>query len=202
MSGDQSSSISAEGLSTKVNYEIDQSKKDSGLDLNLSEDTKASDNVSPGGFWIRFVAYWVDELLFGIITMVILFVCMAIFGVTAGGLAAFEGKDPNDIAPMIMMSVLPAMGLFIVAMLVARFFYFGWFYKNKGASPGKLMFGMKVLDGDTGTHLGYWRTFGRDIIGKSVINAMIFYIGFLMVAFTKDKKGLHDMIFNTNVVIK
>jgi uncharacterized RDD family membrane protein YckC len=71
------------------------------------------------------------------------------------------------------------------------------FWVSSGATPGKMVFGLKVVtvDGDPigiGTALlryfGYW------------VNALTLYIGYLFIAFRKDKRGLHDLIASTKVI--
>jgi len=75
--------------------------------------------------------------------------------------------------------------------------YQAGFIAASGATPGKHLLGLRVLqaNGETaslGTGLlrvfGYW------------INGFTFGIGFLMVAFTAEKRGLHDNIASTIVV--
>jgi len=84
---------------------------------------------------------------------------------------------------------------------VISFFYYGWFYKNKGASPGKLLLGLRVADTITGENLGYWRAFFREVFGH-MLSAILFGIGFAMAIFRNDKKTLHDLLFSTQVLRK
>ncbi|MCI5071753.1 RDD family protein [bacterium] len=100
---------------------------------------------------------------------------------------------------------LQAMGESVVALVTYLLtygilvFYFGWFYKNKGATPGKLLMKLQVINLETGGRIGYGRTFLREIIGK-FFAAVILGIGFFMIIFRKDRRGLHDLIANTQVV--
>jgi uncharacterized RDD family membrane protein YckC len=65
------------------------------------------------------------------------------------------------------------------------------------ATLGKMVLGLKVtgLDGDRITFL---RATGRYV--AKILSALILLIGFLMVAFTEKKQGLHDLIAGTLVV--
>jgi uncharacterized RDD family membrane protein YckC len=65
------------------------------------------------------------------------------------------------------------------------------------ATPGKMVFGLRVATAD-GAPIGFGRATGR-FFGK-IVSGMIFNVGYLMVAFTSRKQGLHDMIANTVVV--
>jgi uncharacterized RDD family membrane protein YckC len=64
------------------------------------------------------------------------------------------------------------------------------------ATPGKLLLNMKIVDKE-GNRIAYLRSLMR-FISKFISG--ILAIGFLMVAFTKYKQGLHDKIAGTLVV--
>ena len=83
--------------------------------------------------------------------------------------------------------------------LAAMFVYFGWFYKNKGATPGKLIFQLKVHHVESGRYIGYWHAFGRETLGK-FISTMVLLLGYIMAIFHPEKRALHDLIFKTRVV--
>jgi len=69
---------------------------------------------------------------------------------------------------------------------------------NRGQTVGKMAVGIKVVDKE-----GKTPTLGqaalREIVGKT-ISAIILYIGFLMIAWDKQKQGLHDKIAETYIV--
>ena len=85
------------------------------------------------------------------------------------------------------------------ASLTIHFFYYGWFYKNKGATPGKMIFKMKVVDFESGQNIGYGKMFLREFVGK-FCSALILGFGFFMIAWRQDKRGLHDLIAGTQVI--
>jgi uncharacterized RDD family membrane protein YckC len=64
---------------------------------------------------------------------------------------------------------------------------------------GKLMLGLKVTD-EEGNRIGFWTAFGR-LLSKTFLSGILF-IGYIMVAFTKKKQGLHDLIVSTVVIKK
>ena len=72
------------------------------------------------------------------------------------------------------------------------------FWIAQGATPGKMAVGIKIttVDGDD-------IDFGRALLRYVgyIASAIILLIGFLMIAFTGQKRGLHDYIAGT-VVIK
>ncbi len=70
------------------------------------------------------------------------------------------------------------------------------FWTASGATPGKMVFGLRVLTVD-GDPIGLDKAVLR-YIGLWV-NVLTLGIGYLMIAFRKDKRGLHDLIAGTIV---
>lgn len=82
---------------------------------------------------------------------------------------------------------------------VVTFFYFGWFYSEKGASPGKMVFDLQVVNAHSLQRVGYLRAFGRETIGRT-LSSIALFIGYFIALFRKDRRALHDLIFDTRVV--
>ena len=145
-----------------------------------------------GGFWIRFLAVIVDHLILNAALLPL----ASIFGLLHfGGLGRLDHTiDADDI-------VLLFAGL---STLLTILFVGHWLYEALLTSSswqgtvGKKILGLKVTD-DFGRRISFARATGRYF--SKILSAMIFYIGFIMVAFTDRKKALHDMIAGT-VVIK
>ncbi len=68
-----------------------------------------------------------------------------------------------------------------------------------GATPGKMFFGVKVVSKKEST-IQIGTAILREIVGK-LVNLLTLMIGFLIVAFDKDKQGLHDKIASTEVIL-
>lgn len=85
----------------------------------------------------------------------------------------------------------------IFLQFLARAVYHIGFWVGQGATPGKMAVGVKVVmkNGEP-IELGAacLRYFGY------IVSTLFFFIGFLMIAFTAEKRGLHDNIANTIVV--
>ena len=64
------------------------------------------------------------------------------------------------------------------------------------ATPAKRLFGLRVTDLD-GQRIGFVRASGRQL---SKVLCLPLFAGFLLVAFTSRKQGLHDFIAGTLVV--
>jgi uncharacterized RDD family membrane protein YckC len=92
------------------------------------------------------------------------------------------------------------LGLVAVSTLISvviSSLYEGLFVAHFAATPGKMALGLKVVRPD-GRLVGVGRAFGRYF--AKMLSAIMLWIGFIMVAFDSDKRGLHDMICDTRVV--
>jgi uncharacterized RDD family membrane protein YckC len=71
---------------------------------------------------------------------------------------------------------------------------------TRGDTIGKKMLGLAIVTDQTrpGQGLGWGKAFLR-LLGHFV-SGLVFSIGYLLVAFTSRKQGLHDMIAGTYVV--
>jgi uncharacterized RDD family membrane protein YckC len=84
-------------------------------------------------------------------------------------------------------------------------FVVGWLYfaimesSEKQATLGKMALNIIVTDME-GKRISFGKATGRYF--AKILSAIILYIGFLMVAFTDKKQGLHDMLANTLVLNK
>lgn len=143
----------------------------------------------PGGFWIRFVALIIDSIVVTIATLPIKFV------VNYALMGSFALKPTAQNPGGLVLTTIVG----LVISFAAYYFYFGYFYSTRGASPGKALMGLKVLNHGTGTYLTYGQAFLRETLGK-FCSGIILGIGYFMVGFRADKRALHDLIANTEVV--
>jgi uncharacterized RDD family membrane protein YckC len=79
---------------------------------------------------------------------------------------------------------------------------FGWLYfagceSMIRGTPGKLVLGMRVADMN-GNDISFLRATGRYF--AKILSGLILLLGFVMVAFTSNKQGLHDKIAGTLVL--
>ncbi|MCK5878998.1 MAG: RDD family protein [Holophagae bacterium] len=135
-----------------------------------------------GGFWIRLVAYIIDALILGIPMSIINVMAMAII-----------------VRNVRSMGMYTAASLFLMLIFIAlslAYIVIGW--SKYGTTVGKRIFGLYVVDDQTGQAPAIGKAFLR-LVGY-IVNGFTFYIGFLMIAFTDDKRGLHDMIAKTHVI--
>jgi uncharacterized RDD family membrane protein YckC len=127
------------------------------------------------GFWRRFVAYIIDNILISIV-----------FGLIVVILAAIAGDGGAVVG-----YVLATIGIFV---------YFAYMESSeRQATVGKIALGIQVTDMN-GARVSFGKALGRNL-GK-VLSALIIYIGFIMAAFTEKKQALHDIMAGCLVVKK
>jgi uncharacterized RDD family membrane protein YckC len=86
---------------------------------------------------------------------------------------------------------------YYITAVVMNLFYFTYFHGTIGQTVGKRIMGLKVLR-LTGEPLNLGVAFLRWI--GYIISGMIFYLGFLWIAFDRRKQGWHDKIAGTCVI--
>ncbi|HTP25298.1 MAG TPA: RDD family protein, partial [Anaeromyxobacteraceae bacterium] len=75
--------------------------------------------------------------------------------------------------------------------------YFTMFIGMGGQTPGKMLLGLKVVRTD-GEAVGFGRALVRWL--GQCLSLLLLGLGFLMVAFSGRKQGLHDKIAGTYVI--
>jgi uncharacterized RDD family membrane protein YckC len=139
------------------------------------------------GFWIRCVASLVD----GAILSVVMLVLLVAIGLGAGVTAVMG--DPAALAQAVL-----GLGAAVAAIsLVIPMLYEVIFVGLRGQTPGKILLNLKVIRMDAG-EVDYVKAFIR-WIGK-LASGFILGIGYLMAAFTTNKRALHDLIAGTRVI--
>ena len=85
--------------------------------------------------------------------------------------------------------------LWIVAYIAYPIYYEGG---PQGATPGKKICGIKVIDMNRGGPIGYGRAFIRLLM--RIISGAVFYLGYLWMLWDKEKQCWHDKVANDVVV--
>ena len=154
--------------------------------------------VRYAGFWIRFYASFLDTLFLA------LPVAIVIYFLSDGNWFDFSQYQQNiqmamsgnvhalDTQPQtsIKWELLFEVSVLVVTML----FWKRW----RGATPGKKFVHIKIVDAKTFEDIdnkqAVTRSFGY------IVSTLALLIGFIMVAFRKDKRGLHDLLAGTVVI--
>jgi uncharacterized RDD family membrane protein YckC len=139
-------------------------------------------DVKYAGFWLRFVSFIIDAVAIGIVG-VIFYIPVII---------AFQDVSAEQI---VYVSLIFNLVLFVIEWL-----YFALMEaSSKQGTLGKMVIGIIVTD-EAGKRISFARATGRHF--AKILSSMILYIGFLMIAFTKKKQGLHDLLASTLVIKK
>jgi uncharacterized RDD family membrane protein YckC len=150
------------------------------------------------GFWLRFVAVFIDGIIIGI--------PMGIIGGIVGGVLGFSYGMSHPGGKSFMMdsdgSFNPSFILMEICLMifgtVVKWLYFALQESSAAqATIGKRVMGLRVMNLE-GRRIGFGQASGR-FFGK-IISGMILCIGYIMAGFTERKQALHDMIAGTLVV--
>ncbi|MCX5770492.1 MAG: RDD family protein [Candidatus Hydrogenedentes bacterium] len=131
-----------------------------------------------GGFGRRFVAKLVDGIILGVA------------GLSVAMMTGWSMFDPSN-----LIAYFTGSGINYVIGLAYNVFFLGRF----GATPGKMLLGLKVVRPD-GDSISYLRALGR--VFAEYLSMIILYIGYLMVLFDEERRSLHDRICDTRVILK
>jgi uncharacterized RDD family membrane protein YckC len=139
--------------------------------MDMSSPPALTEQPRYAGFWIRLLAYIIDAMILGAITY-----------------------------PLIQ--VLNSMGIgdryTNVLSIAISWMYFAVFESSDWmASPGKKVLGLIVTD-EQGMKISIGLATRRYF--AKILSGLLLGIGFIMIAFTARKQGLHDKIFHTLVL--
>lgn len=132
------------------------------------------------GFWIRVAAALVDTLL---VTLIIVPALSALYGIEYWT----QSRGQLDVMDILLNYVFPAFAIIIF-----------WIYKS--ATPGKMIFGLEIIDAETGAKPTPKQCIGRYL--SYYLSTAPLLLGLLWVAFDKRKQGWHDKLAGTLVVYK
>lgn len=128
------------------------------------------------GFWIRFLAKFIDGIVLGIPGYALQFGAMSLFSEPQKGYGLLIGW---------VLSM--ALQIAYNTVLVGKY----------GATLGKMACGLRIVRANGGP-VGYGLACGRYF--AEIVSALTLYIGYLMAAFDDEKRTLHDRICNTRVI--
>lgn len=126
------------------------------------------------GFWVRTGAFIIDSILVGLVQISLEFLISYLVN------GRLEMSDSNN--------------------YTLAFVYYVFLTKLYGQTFGKKWLGIQVVRVD-GKPLTYWGVIYREIIMK-FIGAIILLMGYIMAAFRRDKRALHDLAAKTKVIYK
>jgi uncharacterized RDD family membrane protein YckC len=155
--------------------------------------------VKYAGFWIRFFASFLDTLFLA------LPVGVAIYFLSDGNwfdfseyqqniAYAMSGNAQKALASQPQTSLKWELLFEVSVLLVTMLFWKRW----RGATPGKKFVNIKIVDASTLGEIKNKQALTRSL--GYIASTLILLIGFFMVAFRSDKRGLHDLLAGTVVI--
>lgn len=131
---------------------------------------------------LRIGGALIDLILFYIVVGVAVFVAI-------GGIVLSSGDPAEDSAA-------------IIAGLISLAAFFVYFIATEavwGATPAKLMLGMRVVDANDGAPIGWGQSLGRNLL-RIVDNFPLFLIGIITLSVSAKTQRVGDMAAGTLVV--
>ena len=129
------------------------------------------------GFWIRFLAKFVDYIVLNIPSYILQFA----------------------LAPMMQDegTAMVALGISMLFSFLLSLAYSVFMHGKYGATLGKMACGLRVVTAEGGP-IGYPVAAGRYF--AEILSGIILAIGYIIAAFDDEKRTLHDRICNTRVI--
>ena len=135
-----------------------------------------TDNLEFATTRSRMLAFVIDDFL-------VTFIIIAMYW----SQIAASGND--------LVSVLAVMNEFVWQILILKFIYQAFFVWYYGATVGKIITKIRVIDFDNLDRVSLPTSITRSIL--RIISEMFFYIGFIFAFFNDGKQTFHDKIAKT-----
>jgi uncharacterized RDD family membrane protein YckC len=129
------------------------------------------------GFWIRFLAYFIDSILMGIVNIVILYAVVGIDTLADPEEGALMSNALTILIPLLYFTLMQS--------------------SSKQATLGKMAVGIKVVNAD-GETISFLQAIGRYL--SKIPSALILLGGFIWAGFDSKKQALHDKMAGTYVL--
>ena len=146
--------------------------------------------VEYAGFWLRFLALLIDNVVMGIGFVLILIPLIFLTGLRTFLDEFHPNEDSNDVGVFMLIGFV---FLVATASLLVTWLYHGLMESSEWqATLGKKALGLVVTD-MAGRRVSFGRATGRHF-GKIITNMIPAFIGYIMAGFTEKKQALHDML--------
>ncbi|HEV8076579.1 MAG TPA: RDD family protein [Candidatus Acidoferrum sp.] len=162
----------------------------------MASGAAASPGWHYGGFWIRVGARMIDGFVLGVPLLILAALLIP-------NLIRAQRSAPNSVP-----AGFAAFGLtFFLCYFVILICYEVLFLKYRGATPGKMACGLKVVRSD-GSSLEWGTSIGRFVMwnlvtsGIPYLNFILMLISGIMTGTDGEKRALHDRVCDTRVVYK
>ena len=136
------------------------------------------------GFWYRVLAHIIDSLLSACVFFPL--------GLVVGVIITASGQNPNSTT-----MIFARLGENGISILVTWLYFAICESSSWQGTVGKKVLGLRVTDLN-GNQISFGTATGRHF--AKILSTLLLGIGFIMVAFTEQKQGLHDQIAGTLVL--
>lgn len=151
----------------------------------MQEGDVVGHQVRYAGFWIRFLAKFIDGLILQLVGLPITII---------GFILPIIMQDPKS-ATIVILAFSIFSTIFGISIGVI---YNAWFLVRKNATPGKMVLKLKVINADGTEKISAGKAIGRYF--AEILSGLLIYIGYIMAAFDEEKRALHDRICATRVI--
>lgn len=142
------------------------------------------------GFWIRALALFIDGLILTVVQIPLTILFAAAVGAVG---SAFDNSETAGSMAVILIQIVNmaiSMGIQLLYNVI--------FLVKKGATPGKMALGLRVINADGSKQISYGKAIGRYF--AKMLNGFTLNIGYMMAGWDSEKRGLHDRICDTRVI--
>jgi len=147
-----------------------------------------------GGFWIRLLAHLIDHIILGVVAAPLFFITV-LPSIIRIAQQADRDQEPS---PEMIITIISSVFVYIALAFVGQWLYEALLTSSSWQGTiGKKILRLKVVD-EAGNRIGFGRATGRFF--AKILSSMFMCIGFIMIAFTERKTGLHDMLAGTRVL--
>jgi uncharacterized RDD family membrane protein YckC len=147
-----------------------------------------------GGFWIRFLAHLIDQVIRGSVAAPLCFIIVLPVILRVMN----EAERNQEPSPEMIGAILGSVFIYLVLAFAGQWLYEALLTSSAWqGTVGKRVLQLKVTD-ETGNRIGFGRATGRFF--AKFLSSVFFCIGFIMVGLTDRKRGLHDMLAATLVM--
>ncbi len=154
------------------------------------------------GFWLRFVAYVIDSLIWFVAFGIVVAIVVGFLGVESirsqFGEMGQGMNGPNPVFPAMLIIIILTFSA--VGLVVSWLYFAGMESSEHQGTLGKMALGLVVTD-MTGQRINFARASGR-FFSKLITGLVPLCIGYIMAGFTEKKQALHDMIASCLVLRK
>jgi uncharacterized RDD family membrane protein YckC len=144
-------------------------------------------NIKKGGFWIRFLAFAIDNVIIYFISLLLLAIGALAVGVTY---SPGEGDYFERLGEIIPFP-------YSLTVIIMTMVYYTYFIGSIGQTIGKLICHIKVVQ-TNGEPLSYGQAFLRWV--GYLASGIFLSFGFFWIAVDPNRQGWHDKIADTYVV--